>query len=636
MNIPRYGTNMINETYNNTIDRYQLRNQSFDNHNRVTRINIDSRFRNKIPKNIISKTYSIENELNFIQNSNIVTINLPSTHSIKKGNFITLNNLIGIKIRQHVNTITLKKNDHFCYIYHSNHGFIGTNNKINISNYNPTTEFIGNIPVDIINADHNVILIENSNIIDPNNYKIDLKMYSNIDYNINIIQFYTLTLLTLGGIDIKYINANYPITNDVQIGYHEIIESNSNTIKIMLQQKASNTLTNVGGKIIIGIIDKTITGFSDPSHYIFNLPRIFTKVEKIRLVSSEIPNSESLIKSQPSDLKNNLLYWKILDDGNNLYSICLEDGNYNSTQLANKIIEKINNTERVFGSYLNNELYYTNCICNCIIDIYTNIFSLIISGKITSNNNISINNTVFIDGYKRINITHPYHNLNVGNKITISGAINVLDSIVANVNYYIPSDIINATHEIESINGINNYTVKLNKYNIETSTYDNTIIFGGNAVTILYPLSIQLLFNKKGTIYNILGFNENDITIFDKKITNRTERLLNNTITTTGTKNISIPLLNLTTYPYIVVASPIFSDRIDIKNSSGIFAKLFLTGDFGSTIYDQYVQLSQFVTSSYSDLNNIEFFFYNPNGKLYNFNNRDHSFTIEIYEKDLC
>jgi hypothetical protein len=80
------------------------------------------------------------------------------------------------------------------------------------------------------------------------------------------------------------------------------------------------------------------------------------------------------------------------------------------------------------------------------------------------------------------------------------------------------------------------------------------------------------------------------------------------------------------------MVSGLFSANINYKESTGVFAKLFLTGNPGSIIYDQYIQINEDVPITNSFINEIEFKFLTPNGDLYNFNNSEHSYTLEIYE----
>ena len=79
------------------------------------------------------------------------------------------------------------------------------------------------------------------------------------------------------------------------------------------------------------------------------------------------------------------------------------------------------------------------------------------------------------------------------------------------------------------------------------------------------------------------------------------------------------------------MASQLFSLNVNLQDSSGVFAKLFLTGNTGSMIYDQYVQISE--NLRIPKLNELTFSFLTPDNRLYSFNDQNHSYTLEIYEE---
>ena len=577
----RYGTNVDLNTNKvvDKLDKYTTRNKliSDDDKYRITRINIDSRFRDKNPINIIDKYINTANQLVFTELSDVLKIMMPLNHGLSVDDFITITNLKPKTIIQKPNTFTLKKNSKYIYINHVNHQFSGTNN-------------------------------------------------------------YYIDILTYNGIHIKYINASYPISTDIQQGYHIITETSTDYIKIKLSVLTELLITpiiDINNDVLIGKIVKSITGYPDPEFYKIKF-KSYYNIKKIKLVSTEIPNTEMLIKSNTS-FKNNSLYWQILEDGDYIYSISVSAGNYDAASLQTEIFNKISSVSRKFGSYLTSSLYNSKCIPIISINPSNNLFTMQLMGNITLNSNIVIYNGLYTDNYIRLNITHPYHNLVVGDKITISGAVNVRHT---DGTLYIPITSINISHTIEFIIDSNNYIVKLSKYN-PTSNGGNdqttTITNGGNAVNILFPLAFRLLFNYTDTVGRILGFtnlgNENSITIYSKSITNNTLYINASNINSVGLKNLDVAMLNFQTYPYILMTSTVFNATINYKVSNGVFAKLFLTGNPGSLIYDQYVQITEDVPSTNSFINEMEFKFLTPDGNLYNFNGYEHSYTLEIYEQ---
>lgn len=640
-NEQRYGTSIDTKTnkITNQLDRYTTRDKLINSNSqyRISRINIDSRYRDKNPINIINKYIQTLNQLVFIENSKILKIMLNTGHNLKENDIITITNIKPKQLIQKPSTLTLKKNSKYLYINHTNHQFVGTNNYIrlsNIINADINDYFLVNIPLLLINSEHQIILINNNNIIDPDNYLIDIGIYSEEDYTYTENN-YLLEILTINQINIKYINASYPISNEVQQGYHIISESSTNYIKINLSISTTsinenNLIYNLQNNMLIGLVSNSINGYPDPDFYKIKL-KSYYNIKKIKLVSTEIPNSEMLIKTGINDS----LYWQIVKDGSHIYKISISPGNYDANSLTEELKKQISIVKRKFGSYLNSTLYNEYCIPIININPSNNLFSMQINTIITLSSNISIYNSISDDNFIRLNISHPYHNLQAGYKITISNAINVkhTDNIL-----YIPSDIINKTHIIESIIDIGHYIIKLDKYN-PTSIKDNLneeITNGGNAVHMQYNLDFRLLFNYPDTIGSVLGFtnlnNNISITIYNKEITNITPYINTSNINSIGLTNTNTPILNFTTYPYILMVSGLFSANINYKESTGVFAKLFLTGNPGSIIYDQYIQINEDVPITNSFINEIEFKFLTPNGDLYNFNNSEHSYTLEIYE----
>jgi hypothetical protein len=647
--VPRYGTtidlkdNKIIDQY----DKYTTRHKNLPSSitkQKISRICIDSKNRNFDPKNIIENYFTINTPLIFTENSNVLYIEMPPNHGIKVDTNITISNVRPNTIILRGSSLQLSKNSKYIKINHTNHGFIGDNNYINISGvtkYDLNSDFFGNIPLSLINGNHKIILIKTSGVLDYDNYYIDIGIYSDDNYVFTGDSF-TINVMSFNGIHLKYINASYPITNEIQQGYHTVIETGINYIKINLSTNASRTSINFEGNedILIGIIGATTSGYADPSYYRYELKKTYNNVKKIKLVSSEFPNTELLVKESPSDQKNNSLYWQILEDGDYIYSVNISSGNYDSSSLQIELIDKISKLKRNFGSYLDSSNYSQYLIPIITINSFTNLFSMSIETTVTLSKCITVSTQQYDDSNVRIIVTHPYHNLNVGDRIILNNVINIEDPESTETDkLYIPSYVINKEHEVESVSGLNNYVIQLEKYNPQSTppNNNNNATFGGNAVKITYPLIIRLLFNYSDTIGNILGYpnvgGEASITVYDKIITNRTNYFNSSDLNSVGLVSYNTPMLNFRTYPYIYMVSEIFSSIINLKDSIGVFAKLFLTGNPGSYIYDQYIQVTEEVPQTFASLNYIEFKFLTPEGKTYDFNGQNHSYTLELYEE---
>jgi hypothetical protein len=646
--VPRYGTtvDLKNNKVIDKLDRYTTRDKNLPSaatKQKISRICIDSSNRIIDPKNIILKYITINTPFIFTEKSNILHIKMPLDHGIKVDSNITITNVQPTTVILRGSSLQLTKNSNYIKINHPNHGFIGDNNYINISgvvNYDTNNDFFGNVPLTLINGDHKIILIKNNGVLDYNNYNIDIGIYSDNNY-VYIGDSFTINIMSFNGIHLKYINASYPITDEIQQGYHTIIETGNDYTKIKLSSTSSKSSINFEGNenILIGLISSITDGYAEPNYYKYELKKTYYNVKKIKLVSSEFPNTELLIKEAPDEQKNNSLYLQILDDGDYIYTININPGNYDSQSLQSELVNKISKLKRNFGSYLTSSNYSQYLIPSITINPFTNLFSMSILSIVSLSKCVNISTQTYDDDNIRIIITHPYHNLNSGNRVILDNVINIEDpSSTENNKLYIPSHIINTEHEIESIGGLNSYVIRLEKYNPQTTPpSDTNATFGGNAIKITHPLTIRLLFNYLDTIGNILGFlnvgSETSITIYDKIITNRSTYFNSSNLNSVGLVSYNTPMLNFRTYPYIYMVSEIFSSNINLKDSVGIFAKLFLTGNPGSFIYDQYIQVTEEVPQTFAYLNYIEFKFLTPDGKTYNFNGQNHSYTLELYEE---
>jgi hypothetical protein len=77
-----------------------------------------------------------------------------------------------------------------------------------------------------------------------------------------------------------------------------------------------------------------------------------------------------------------------------------------------------------------------------------------------------------------------------------------------------------------------------------------------------------------------------------------------------------------------------FNDQINLFNTStNLFAKLMLANNVDNYVYDQFIQIGSTFQEPISTLSNISFTFYDATNQLYDFNNIEHSFTIEIIEQ---
>jgi hypothetical protein len=65
-----------------------------------------------------------------------------------------------------------------------------------------------------------------------------------------------------------------------------------------------------------------------------------------------------------------------------------------------------------------------------------------------------------------------------------------------------------------------------------------------------------------------------------------------------------------------------------------VFAKILLVGNPGKISFNTYVDTPKIFYEPIQELTQLTLAFYSPNGKLYDFNGLDHSFTLEITTLD--
>ena len=615
-----------------------------------TLVNIDSSFRNINPKNIYISNDKTTLPLNpLIINKNIVTFNYPN-HNLQVGDNIMIQNIVGFnKIIS--NEIYLINNFNYAIINLIEDNMINddalTENlyiNINIFDILIESSLMNNIPINNligiknsliyndIPVKYTTILTKISTILNLN-YKncIFIQLYTeyinnNIDYYC-INQTFIIEYLHINGIPLGYLNADYPINNiNYQSSYDVYNIIDNNTFTIQLKVKAyDNTLIGVGGdNVKINKIINSIDGFPDANNYTINIKKFFTNVIDIKLISSEFPYIDLLIKSNINDK----LYWKTIEGGDIINSITIDEGSYTTTQLINKlkklmpsfIITLEDNINLISFSYYKN-INLSNCI------------SVILNDPIN-----------YI-----LNIHHPKNILNVNDIITISKSTLVTFKIISSNNnqiYAIDSSYINNTFTIiEVIKETNSYNVILGAKNNITISLINYESNGGEGINIQIPSKFSFLFNKNDTIGSELGFLnvgsiysvtdfKYTITNSDKYINNINLNSVGNSITynngffnMVGKYNYFLMYLNNIEYIY---------SNNNINKSA--FAKILLNGNPGDILFNSFVEQPNNLYDKNFPIPSLSRFiisFLYPDGNNVLFRNINHSFTLKITEEKI-
>ena len=617
---------------------------------KITRINFDSSNRSLIPKNIISKLiYLPDNPLTFTENSNLLNIVSSQKHDLLVNDRIILQNVQSNNFSMK-GGLSIKKNSNFIKVNHYNHGikkdefskelFIKISNVVGNKNNNTSIE---NISLSLINKIHQIYFASETETYNENYYFIKIISTPTNDY-IDTTSNTNITFLNLCGININKINSNYPINIDQVNGFLTVNEViNDYNFSVKLSETAFKDLSNVGGNgIYFSKIKDYIPAYIKPNSYRINLNKTFENVTRVKIISTEFPNTDKVIKNFPTNEKNNKLYFQVLQDNDYTYEIEITPGNYSTTSLAAEIKTEIENLNRnIISDNLilndgNNSVLEKSSNFSSIVDInqFTDIFSLSLFSIVIIIKGITKSNQVYDDQRKRIIINHADHNLSVGDKITIAGASSTSG---------IPSSVINIEHEIESIIDSNNYVIKLPLHNDSNTTENNG---GGSAINILIPLFFRLLFDKKDTLGSLLGFRNvgetNSITSFQTTISNNVAYEYDYFKDSVGNEiyfdeinnNVQNNVIQLFGSNYILMTCNIFDNEESLSTNyvNGVFAKLLLSDAPGSILFNQYIQLAEFLSKPIKSLSEFEFNFYSPSGELYEFNGLDHSFTLEIYE----
>lgn len=695
-------------------------------------LNVDSNFRNKIPKTLLQSNQWIQlnnNPIKFYQGTNIMNITIPNTHfnvndqisisgmpiinKILRMKFTNLDNNITKNIIEFTNgssiakinfphqmsfnglpqAITTNTNGQIIYDDNVANQYIlnldTSNLFIDISGIQGFRDenFINNIPISTLNTKHRVYIIspnanvkitpllnppssvENANLIgsfvtieppySDNFFYIQLPFVYNetVPYSITDNYNITITFNYYAGIPINNINAEYPINANTLSGFKVINYINEDgSYDIIMPQNTTGIINDgsskfppishnmsVGGNnMYAALVSQGQNAYLYPNHYVLNLEQTYSDVVLIRMVSSEFPNVETTIKNYPTPKTNNILYWENLVDGNHIYSITVDPGNYSASELANTISNKIALVPRIASSnvptnfvpynyiivdinqYGENSIVTFNSFNKAIVDApFITIDPIITATTITTNKSFTI--TVQIAN----------HNLVAGDIITINNAINY---------YGIPAQNLNKKFTVTSVIAFDRFLIQISNFNLirnDSSIPSNpggADTHGGNGVIFLTPNSFRLRFDLPYTIGSVLGFrkvgNTLAVTNYATVISNTDKYPLEPTIDELGNPiNITNNALQLYGDKYILVVCTQFKGLYSNGNVKNAFAKILLpnTDRINKKIFiDTFAKTPLYFNDPITDLNSLEFFFYSPDGQLYDFAGSDHSFTLEI------
>lgn len=615
-------------------------------------INIDSSDRNKIPTAETDNWVNLSNPFYINKVDNILTVKQPN-HNFQVNDKVSITGVLATThiIKNKVNgvkKIDFTAGSQYMTISFS-HGLDFDNSDEaqpydtsdlyvsieGITGY-PGTSYVNNIPINTINGRQRIYIVQ------P-----DTLEYSKDIFYIKLIKKFVgtynpgtftlkLTFLYIGGIPINRINAEYPIDINHQQGYHIVSAVKTDSYEIELYKQPATNINGFGGPEVYSakVLDVQ-QAYPDANSYTITLGKTYENIVMARLVSSEFPNTEKVIKDVPEKKKNNLFYWQNIDDGDFIYSIEMDHGNYKPENLIAEFEKKVSLVQRVNLAALGDttSTSYTNknfiqMTINTDTDLVT--FQSFREAQldkpfieVTPSIDLKGSNNIFTSSTYAITIQQKNHGLSEGDTIIISGAIEY---------YGISADIINGQKVVSEIVDIDRYKIEVSHFNLSSQRTDSG---GGSAITIFAPNIFRILFNKPNTFGTLLGFRKvgdpGSVTPYASTITNNDAYEFEQTIDELGNpvriKNNSVRISG-DNYLYMVCTQ--------IKGMTGegavkdAFSKIQLTGLPGRILFNTFVQAPIYFHSPIPQLSDLEFNFYSPDGELYDFNGIDHSFTIEL------
>ena len=624
-------------------------------------INIDSRFRNINPQNVVKMlpNYLPSNPISTFKDEFRVQIKITDNSNLFSiGDKIVLQNIIKTPIILN-NAVYLISNYNYYMVNMNNHNIKYEytqvdNYNVNVSSYEQLTlsdRLIGNIPINSILGIHSVNIYNNDEIFLPNVIKNRILTELNINdtqliqnyffiklpfnyINVNQIntsttylafnnieKIFVFTFNNIGCINLYYLNANYPINNSQYQAYHEITLVSDNYIEFNSSSIGYFEETNGGDSITIGKVINIIEGYPNNNNYTINLKKNLTDVYSIELVSTEFPYINNNINSN-----YNKLYWKYLEDGDYVYNITIDEGDYYLDSLVNILKTKMNNIERIYSTPDN--IVYTEFDIN--YDSSSQEFKFLSYKTDLNPYSLSLEQDLSLGSQVlKLIIKQKGNYVTIGDTITISNANNIGD---------ISSTLINKSHIIYSIN-------------VEASTYTVILVAnqflqninlsgdGGAKTTIKTPILTSFLFNYSDTIGLLLGFkyvgSSTSITPYAHITSNMMNYIYPTIYNEVGERTVSNNYFNFQGMNYyILMYLNDYENVYTTNNFNNAFTKILMKGNTGDILYNTYIKHSPLVFDiPLKTLNELKISYLYPNGTSPDFRNIEHSFTLKIVER---
>jgi hypothetical protein len=633
-------------------------------------INIDSSFRNKVPRNIFKSDNKFLpiNPIIFNKGSTIVKINYPN-HNLGLSDNIIIQNVEGIsKILS--NSFYLINNFRYLVIMidtqipsdyknytddlYINIEMVGNQTESNYINNIMFNSLLGyknsliasDIPADYLEtfelSVNQLFGTFDINILNQKCLFIELpEKYVNQNTNYKIVnQTFKISYLHIGGIKLGYLNANYPINNiNYQSCYSIYSIIDNDNFEINLKYQSFDNTTGGGKNIQVMKITNNITGYPDADSYTVDLKTNFNNVISIELISTEFPYIDVVIKKN----QNDKLYWRNIEDGQIIYKVQLDDGFYSSASLVKHLTDKMNLVPRTSSTD-------TIPLYNSFdIELETNIQKITFKPYNISKlpNSLSVRLEVIENiKYYILNVGHPNNLVDINDIITIYNSESVtLKNLQDNTIYSIDLLYINRDHTVYTTNSENQtYDIILGNEQEIKKILVTAESYGGENVKIKSKTKISLLFDKPDTFGDILGFinvgDKYSVTDYSANISNKDPYVFTNNLDIVGNPyTYTSGFINLSgKYNYMLMYLNDIEYIYSNNNLQSAFAKINFEGNPGDVLFNTFVPYPLNVYSKnfpISTISQLTIKFIYPDGSRINFRNIDHSFTLRITEEKL-
>lgn len=519
---------------------------------------------------------------------------------------------------------------------------------VEISNFpsnQPNNTHYDMIPINDINRKHKLLIETQTNTtILPNVFYVKLSTTYTQPFIVPTNKFQLkLQFYYYGGIPLRLLNisdtwnkdnekSNYYVTcataNNL-LTYHKVVNVSFDFIDIELRKKSCGASTFEGkfsptlkvgnnGMECNRIIDVQ-PGYPCSNRYNVKIDRTINNIIAARLSSSEFINIErNLIGSGYK--QNNCFYWSNLIDSNYVYKIEILDGLYSADQLKTAIEYAVENTKR-YQYDLTNKSYVNKNIIKININFDTNVYEFQAYNEFILQKPIELIDPPILP--MTPTTTNSYtatmyctnHNAQIGMFVIINNAIEHMGLLI------------NGVFEIINIVDENRFQILIKYVNISNERIDTK---GGDAVIILIPIQFRLDFTLNNSMKLLFGFFSEDIvTKYDYKITN-------SNYSETPTNNQIYDRLRyspMNKFLYIRIKQ---FELNDTTNSSKYFAKILLpfsnnnNKQFGELLCNTFVLNNVWFQDKINNLSELDIELFDENGKLYDTQGSEHSFTIEL------